>query len=273
MAITHLPAGYLSDRFGRRPMIYAAWTVGVVAAWIMALSNSLTVFVAGAVMYGFTGFVMTPLNSYITAARGTQSVGRALTLISATFSFGAILGPWLGGEIGERFGLRTNFLVAACFFVASTLIILFIKPQPVEAVEKQSSSLPANSWLNARFVLFLGLIFLSVFSMMLPQPFSQLFLLNERDISLNQLGRLISLEQPGCSPVESHLRQAKPSHWLLNFPGSHGSCLHSSCLEATIFFGFLWDIFSWAVTAQLAHLPQLKAGNWYRLPTWEWPTV
>lgn len=210
MAITHLPAGYLSDRFGRRPMIYAAWTVGVVAAWVMALSNSLIVFVTGAVMYGFTGFVMTPLNSYITAARGTQSVGRALTLISATFSFGAIIGPWLGGEIGNRFGLRTNFLVAACFFVASTLIILFIKPQPVEAVEKQSSSLPANSWLNARFVLFLGLIFFSVFSMMLPQPFSQLFLLNERDISLDQLGRLISLSSLGVVLLNLTLGKLNP---------------------------------------------------------------
>lgn len=210
MAVTHLPAGYLSDRLGRRPMLYLAWASGLVAAWIMALSNTLPVFVAGAVLYGFTGFVMTPLNSYITAARGTQSVGRALTLVSATFSFGSILGPWLGGEIGGRFGLKTNFLVAACFFIVSTLIILFIKPQPVDKDETKGEGLSSFSWLNARFVLFLGLIFISVFSMMLPQPFSQLFMLNERDISLNELGRLISLSSLGVVILNLTLGKLNP---------------------------------------------------------------
>ncbi len=215
MAITHLPAGYLSDRFGRRPMILAAWMLGMVAAWTMALSTSLPFFVVGAILYGFTGFVMTPLNSYITAARGTQSVGRALTLISATFSFGSIVGPWLGGEIGERFGLRTNFLVAACFFILSTLIILFIKPQPIENKEARSEGSSRISWLTPRFVLFLGLIFISVFSMMLPQPFSQLFLLNERDISLNELGRLISLSSLGAVILNLTLGKLNPRFGFL----------------------------------------------------------
>lgn len=210
MAVTHLPAGYLSDRFGRRPLIYAAWTLGLVSAWTMALSTSLPLFVFGAILYGLTGFVMIPLNSYITAARGTHSVGRALTLISATYSFGAILGPLIGGEIGERFGLRANFLAAACLFGVSTLIILFIKPQPVDQIEIKSGSLSISPWLNPRFLIFLGLIFICVFSMMLPQPFSQLFLLNERNISINELGRLISLSSLGAVILNLTLGRLNP---------------------------------------------------------------
>ena len=197
MAVTHLPAGYLSDRIGRRPLIRIAWMMGTIAAWTMALSNSLSSFVAGAILYGFTGFVMIPLNSYITAARGNQSVGRAITLVSAAYNLGAILGPWIGGVVGERFSLQTNFFVAACLFIPSTLMILFIKPQPVETRQKISENINSNSWFNPRTVVFLLLVFIAMFGMMLPQPFSQLFLINERNISLNDLGRLLSLSSLG----------------------------------------------------------------------------
>ena len=29
MMVAHIPAGYLSDRIGRRPMIWAAWIIGL----------------------------------------------------------------------------------------------------------------------------------------------------------------------------------------------------------------------------------------------------
>ncbi len=72
MAITHLPAGFLSDRIGRKPLLIAAWSIGTAATWVMALAPSLPLFVTGAILYGFTAFVMTPLNSYITSARATR---------------------------------------------------------------------------------------------------------------------------------------------------------------------------------------------------------
>jgi hypothetical protein len=111
--------------------------------------------------------------------------------------------------------LRTNFLAAACLFVVSTLIILFIKPQPVEDKVSQINRSAAPSWLNARFILFLGLISISVFSMMLPQPFSQLFLLNEKNISLDELGRLISLSSLGAVVLNLTLGKLNPRFGFL----------------------------------------------------------
>ena len=84
----------------------------------MALSDSLNMFVMGSVLYGVTAFVSAPLNSYITAARGRWSVGRAITLIAAAYNIGAFAGPLLGGWLGETAGLHTNFMATAVTLLA-----------------------------------------------------------------------------------------------------------------------------------------------------------
>jgi MFS family permease len=195
MAIAHIPAGYLADRLGRRPILWASWIMGMLAAWIMAAGKSLPIFVAGMLLYSVTSFVMAPLNSYLTAARGRWSVGRVLTLISAFYNSGAILGPLLGGWIGDRFGLRQVYLLAAAMFVLSTFIILLIRPQPLEAPH---AGVKQNGiFLAPRFTAYLGIVFLAMFAMTLPQPLSPNFLQNERGLSLGQIGQLGSIASLG----------------------------------------------------------------------------
>jgi len=197
MTIAYLPAGYLSDRFGRRPMLVSAWILGTTATWVMALSGTLPIFVLGIGLYGFTSFVVVPLNSYVTAARGKWSVARAITFISAAFNFGAILGPLLGGWIGEQVGLHFSFLAAAFIFLLSTSIILFIRPQHVEISSYDRGRFGFGGLLNERFMRYLVMIFIVMFAMYLPQPLSQNFLQNERGISLFQIGQLISARSAG----------------------------------------------------------------------------
>ena len=198
MTASFLPAGYISDRLGRRPLLRLAWLMGVSATWVMALSRSLPMFVLGIVLYGATAFVVVPLNSYITAARGKWSVGRALTTISASFSMGAILGPLIGGWIGEKVGLQRTFLVAAVIFIFSTLLIFFIRPQPVEPPHPDPNGRGLRGLLlNARYTRFLVLVFIVMFCLYLPQPFSQNFLQNQRGLNLAQIGQLISVRYLG----------------------------------------------------------------------------
>lgn len=102
MTLAHIPAGYLADRIGRRPLMWTSWCLGFIATWIMALANSLLVFVAGLWLYGLTFFVMSPMNSYATAARGKLKIGQALLLISASYNLGMVFGPLLGGYKATR---------------------------------------------------------------------------------------------------------------------------------------------------------------------------
>ena len=129
MMLAHIPAGYLADRIGRKPIMLAAWSSGLIATWVMALARSLPAFIVGMLLYGLTAFVSSPLNSYVTVARGKLTPVRAMTLMSASFNLGAVLGPMTGGWLGDRFGLRTVYLVAACIFILSTGIPFFIRSQ------------------------------------------------------------------------------------------------------------------------------------------------
>jgi predicted MFS family arabinose efflux permease len=176
-------------------MVQAGWILGILSAGMMALGKSLPLFVAGYVIYGGTGFVMAPLFSYVTAARGKLTAGRAMTLASAMFNLGAVIGPVSGGWIGEHYNMRTIFIWSTVVFVFSTGVILFLKPQPRDESDGENTGRKLFS--NTRFLGFLGVIFFVMFATYLPQPLSPNFLQNERGITLSQMGLLGSLGSLG----------------------------------------------------------------------------
>mgnify|MGYP001050179809 CR=1 FL=1 len=190
-AVVQIPAGYLADKLGRRPVIWFNFITGVIAAWIMALAPSLGVFVAGLLLYGLTMSVMAPLNSYVQGARGKWSVGRAVSFISAAYNFGAILGPIIGGALGEMFNLRTAYFATGIVFSISTAIVLFARKQPVAVPAKIKGD--GHLFKNKRFVAMLVMIFPVMFAVSLPQPLAPNFLQNQRGLSLSQIGQLGSL--------------------------------------------------------------------------------
>jgi MFS family permease len=205
MMLAHIPAGYLADRVGRKPIIIAAWASGLIATWMMALARTLPVFIVGMLFYGLTAFVSSPLNSYVTAARGKLSPERAMTLMSASFNLGGVLGPISGGWLGDRFGLRTVYLVAACIFIVSTGILLFIRSQPRD--EHDPAAPPAKLWTNTRFITLMGIVFVAMFVMYLPQPLTPKFLQNERGLSLGSIGLLGSVGSFGNAALNLILGQ------------------------------------------------------------------
>jgi MFS family permease len=215
MTLAHLPAGYLADRLGRRPLMVAAWYLATVATGIMAFANSLTLFVIGMILFSTSAFVIGPMNSYITAARGKLSVARALTLISAVYNLGAVFGPLLGGWIGNQWGLKRNFLVAAGLFIFSSILISFIKPQPVEKEASETTSKRRTVLLNPRFLRYLVLIFMIMFVIYIPQPLTVNFLQNERSLNLTQIGILISLRSVGVIVLNLVLGQLNPRSGFL----------------------------------------------------------
>lgn len=197
MTLTHIPAGHLSDRIGRRPLLILAWLVGVAATLIMALAFNLTILAIGLLLYGCTAFVASPLDSYTTAARGSWSVGRAITFVSTAFNAGAVMGPILGGTVADHYGFRTVFFIASGIFVVSAVTVSFVSAQPRDHRDPENP--PAGLLRNGRLIGFLAVYFLVAFAVYVPQPLSPNYLKNQQGLSLSSIGELISLAYLGTT--------------------------------------------------------------------------
>ena len=189
-AITHMPSGYLADRIGRRPLLITAWILGLASTFTMGISTALPFYLVGLFGYGLTAFVSSPLSSYVTAARGEMPVGTALSLVSASFNIGMALGPVTGGWIGDHYGMRMSYLVAAVIFLFSVARIFFIKNQPLDKHDPEAP--PVTLWKNRGFISFLGMVGFAVFAMYLAQPLTPNFLEGVRKFSLSDTGWIFS---------------------------------------------------------------------------------
>jgi MFS family permease len=213
MAITHIPAGRLADRMGRRPLLIAAWFLGLASTLVMGSSLALPLFLTGLFGYGLTAFVSSPLSSYVTAARGDMPVGTVLALTTATFGLGMALGPVTGGWIGDRYGMRMSFWVAAVVFSLSTILILFLKAQPIDRHDPEAP--PQNLLRNQRFVVLLGVMASAVFSMYLAQPLTPNFLDGVRGLSLSENGIIFTAGALGNSLLAITFSRIEPRRGFL----------------------------------------------------------
>ncbi len=188
MALVPAPAGYLSDRFGPRPLIRAGMILGVIAAGMMAVAKSFPFFITGLIAYTLTGFIVPPLNSYITQMRGSWSAQRGISFISGCFTAGGILGPMLGGRIAQTAGLAMIFRYSAGLFFIATVIIFFAR-RPATPPEAQESATPAaNPLANPRFMVLLVIIILTIIGISTPQQLTSVYLQDVQHLSLQQIG-------------------------------------------------------------------------------------
>jgi len=208
MAVTHIPAGRLADRFGRRPLLVGAWMLGLVSTLMMGVALTLPLFLVGLFAYGLTAFVSSPLASYVTAARGKWPVGTVLSLTTATFGMGMTLGPVTGGWIGDHYGMRMSFYVAAAVFVFSNLFMAFIERQPIDHHDPDSP--PPSLRSNQRFMALIGVLTFSIFAMYLAQPLTPNFLEGVRGLSLSQTGLVFTAGALGNSLMAITFSRVNP---------------------------------------------------------------
>ncbi len=191
MAVVQVPAGYFSDRFGTRPLIFASLLLGIASAIVMAAAHSLPFFVAGLLAYGCTSFISAPMNSYVTSLRGSWTVQRAVTFRTAAFQVGAIVGPILGGWIANTSGLSIVFRYSAVLFVAATLIM---------SLARHSIHL-VSPIANPRFLGLLAIVFFTIIAISVPQQLTSLYLQNVHHLSIQQIGTMGTIASIGTAII------------------------------------------------------------------------
>ena len=128
--------GALSDRFGRRPVIVLS-NFGMGLDYVMmALAPSLWWLLAGRLFSGITAATFATANAYVADVTPADKRAAKFGMLGAAFGFGFIVGPAMGGVLGD-IDLRLPFWVAAGLSFANALYGLFVLPESL-APERRS---------------------------------------------------------------------------------------------------------------------------------------
>ena len=120
--------GSLSDRFGRRPVILLSLLGSGLDYFLLAYAPNISWFFVGRVIAGITGANFAAASAYIADISPPEKRAANFGLIGAAFGLGFILGPALGGLLGN-IGLRMPFVVAGALTLLNALYGLFVLPE------------------------------------------------------------------------------------------------------------------------------------------------
>ena len=104
--------GSLSDRFGRRPVLLISLAMLCIDYLVMALAPNLFWLFVGRIAAGIAGATYATATAYIADVTPREGRAAAFGLVGAGFGVGFVLGPALGGLMGEL-GSRVPFYAAA----------------------------------------------------------------------------------------------------------------------------------------------------------------
>jgi DHA1 family tetracycline resistance protein-like MFS transporter len=128
--------GGLSDRFGRRPVLLASLFGFAVDYLFLAFAPSIGWLFVGRVVAGMMGASFVAASAYIADISTPENRAKNFGLIGATFGLGFIIGPVIGGFLGE-FGPRTPFLVTAGLTLLNWLYGFFVLPESLKAENRR----------------------------------------------------------------------------------------------------------------------------------------
>ncbi len=129
--------GGLSDRFGRRPVLLITLTAMGIDYFVMAWAPTLLWLFIGRLISGAMGATWAAANSCIADLFPPEERGAKFGLLGGAGAAGFVLGPALGGLLGE-YGLRLPFIAAGTLALAGALIGWFRFPETLAPDRRRS---------------------------------------------------------------------------------------------------------------------------------------
>ncbi|MGA0600782.1 TCR/Tet family MFS transporter [Caulobacter sp. KR2-114] len=120
--------GLLSDRYGRRPVLLVSLSGLGLDFLFMAFAPSLGWLFVGRLISGATSAVFSTANAYVADVTPPERRARAFGWMGAAFSVGFLVGPALGGLLGD-INLRLPFMAGAALTLLNALYGFFVLPE------------------------------------------------------------------------------------------------------------------------------------------------
>jgi MFS transporter, DHA1 family, tetracycline resistance protein len=166
--------GRLSDKYGRRPVLFLSLLGTGIGFLIMGLATTLWMLFAGRIIDGITGGNISTAQAYVADVTTPENRAKGMGMIGAAFGLGFIFGPAIGGIL-SRWGIHVPFLFASALAFANAVLLYFTLPETVTPDHPARASAATGRWsqlLRAlkqqrlAFVLAIYFLFIVAFSIM-----------------------------------------------------------------------------------------------------------
>lgn len=129
--------GALSDKFGRRPVLLISLLGYGINYILLGFSSTILWLFIARVISGMTGASITTASAYIADISTPEKRSQNFGLIGAAFGLGFIIGPVIGGLLGQ-YGTRIPFFAAAGLTLVNVLYGFFILPESLPKENRRS---------------------------------------------------------------------------------------------------------------------------------------
>lgn len=120
--------GQAADRFGRKPMLLRASLGMAVVVFSMGFARNVYELIGLRLLQGVITGYSTACTTLIATQTDDEHAGWALGTLSTSSIAGSLLGPMIGGYIGENFGLQNVFFITgALLLIAFIATVFFVK--------------------------------------------------------------------------------------------------------------------------------------------------
>jgi DHA1 family tetracycline resistance protein-like MFS transporter len=135
--------GALSDRYGRRPVILLSLGGAAAGFFVFGLGGALWVLVVGRVLEGLTAGSVSALYAYVADSAGPEERGPAFGKLGAAGGAGFLLGPVLGGVLGQV-SLSAPLYGAAALAVVNAAVVYFCMAESYAPAQRSVRLHPAQ---------------------------------------------------------------------------------------------------------------------------------
>ncbi len=128
--------GNLSDRFGRRPVLLFSLLGFGIDYVFLALAPTIGWLFVGRIIAGITGASFTTATAYIADISTPKNRAKNFGMVGAAFGLGFIIGPVIGGLLGE-YGSRIPFVASAILSFINLIYGYFVLPESLSVENRR----------------------------------------------------------------------------------------------------------------------------------------